>query len=69
MSDSRTAGCEPLHQADDAKLKNQIIFKVIFTPLEYIPTIPPLSSYGIKERVRNISTFNVPCPLDIYGFF
>ena len=25
-----------------------LTFKVIFTPLEYVPTIPPLSSYVIN---------------------
>ena len=34
-------------------------FKVIFTPLEYIPTIPPLSSYVINvcyntEKTKDI---------------
>ena len=27
-----------------------LAFKVVFTPLEYIPTIPPLSSYVINIR-------------------
>ena len=48
--------------------KNQVVyigvnltFKVVFTPLEYVPTIPPLSSYvnSIEERGGIVRIYSI----------
>ena len=52
-----------------------LTFKVVFTPLEYIPTIPPLSSYFInicfvlfKQREGPQPCYTTPRQLTIYVY-
>ena len=43
-------------------------FCIYFVPLEYIPTIPPHSTYVIVQNTNYATTFNVLIHVDIYAF-